>query len=109
MSGLLGIGGGVVMVPAFTELARIPLKRAIATSLACVGLFAIPGTLTHWFLGGIDWWPWAILVSIGVIPGARIGANLAVKAADANLRRAVGGFLALIAVIYFVGEILALS
>ena len=109
MSGLLGIGGGVVMVPAFTEIARIPLKRAIATSLACVGLFAIPGTITHWLLGGIDWWPWAILVSIGVIPGARIGANLAVKAADANLRRAVGAFLTLIAVIYFVGEVLALS
>ena len=108
MSGLLGIGGGVVMVPAFTEIARIPLKRAIATSLACVGLFALPGTLTHWALGGIDWWPWAILVSVGVIPGARIGANLAVKAADASLRRAVGLFLSLIAVVYFVGEFLAL-
>ena len=108
MSGLLGIGGGVVMVPAFTEIARIPLKRAIATSLACVGLFAVPGTLTHWALGGIDWWPWAILVSVGVIPGARIGANLAVKAADASLRRAVGLFLSLIAVVYFVGEFLAL-
>jgi uncharacterized membrane protein YfcA len=108
MSGLLGIGGGVVMVPAFTELARIPLKRAIATSLACVGLFAIPGTLTHWALGGIDWWPWAILVSVGVVPGARLGASLAVKAADANLRRAVGVFLSIIAVIYFAGELLAL-
>lgn len=109
MSGLLGIGGGVVMVPAFTEIARIPLKRAIATSLACVGLFAIPGTITHWALGGIDWWPWAILLSIGVIPGARIGASLAVKAGDANLRRAVGAFLGGISVIYLVGEILALG
>lgn len=109
MSGLLGIGGGVVMVPAFTEIARVPLKRAIATSLACVGLFAIPGTITHWLLGGIDWWPWAILLSIGVIPGARLGAAMAVKASDAKLRRAVGSFLVVIAVIYFVGEILALS
>lgn len=109
MSGLLGIGGGIIMVPAFTEIARIPLKRAIATSLACVGLFAIPGTITHWLLGGIDWWPWAILLSIGVIPGARIGAALAVKATDAKLRRAVGGFLGVISVIYFTGEILALS
>lgn len=109
MSGLLGIGGGVVMVPAFTEIARIPLKRAIATSLACVGLFAIPGTITHWLLGGIDWWPWAILISVGVIPGARLGAGLAVKAADAKLRRAVGLFLGIISVVYFAGEVLALS
>ena len=47
MSGLLGVGGGIVMVPAFSELARIPIKMIIATSLACVGLFAIPGTITH--------------------------------------------------------------
>lgn len=109
MSGLLGIGGGVVMVPAFTEMAKVPLKRAIATSLACVGLFAIPGTITHWLLGGIDWWPWAILVSIGVVPGARVGAAMAVKAADRSLRRAVGTFLGAIAVVYLIGELLAIT
>jgi hypothetical protein len=108
MSGLLGIGGGVVMVPAFTEIARLPLKRAIATSLACVGIFAIPGTLTHWALGGIKWWPWAILLSIGVVPGARLGAFLAIRATDARLQVAVASFLGVIAVIYLTGEVLAL-
>src|SRR5204862_185305 len=38
LSGLLGIGGGIVMVPAFTEWVGLPLKEAIATSLACVGI-----------------------------------------------------------------------
>ena len=46
LSGLLGIGGGVVMVPAFVQLARMEVKAAIATSLVCVGDFAIPGTIT---------------------------------------------------------------
>jgi uncharacterized membrane protein YfcA len=107
MSGLLGIGGGVVMVPGFTEVARIPLKTAIATSLACVGIFAIPGTLTHWHLHDIDWWT-ALFLSIGVIPGARIGAHWAIKASDRRLRLTVAGFLAVSAVIYGTGEVIAL-
>ena len=55
LSGLLGVGGGILMVPAFSPWVGIPLKETIATSLACVGIFAIPGTLTHWYLGHIDW------------------------------------------------------
>src|SRR6267143_1313100 len=55
LSGLLGIGGGVVMVPGFTEVLGMPIKRAIASSLVCVGVFAVPGTITHAALGDIDW------------------------------------------------------
>jgi uncharacterized membrane protein YfcA len=107
LSGLLGIGGGVVMVPAFTELARIPLKSAIATSLACVGIFAIPGTITHTFLGDIDW-HFAVWLAIGVIPGARLGAKLALRASDKRLRFLVAVFLGIVSLIYAGGEIAAL-
>lgn len=107
MSGLLGIGGGVVMVPGFTELAKLPLKRAIATSLACVAIFAIPGTITHGLNENIDW-RIALFLTVGVIPGARIGAAAAVKATDEGLRKAVAGFLGLIAVVYLAGELIAL-
>ena len=47
LSGLLGIGGGILMVPAFSAWLGLPLKETIATSLACVGIFAVPGTITH--------------------------------------------------------------
>lgn len=107
MSGLLGIGGGVVMVPGFTELGKLPLKTAIATSLACVAIFAVPSTITHALNDNIDW-RIALFLTIGVIPGARIGAAAAVKASDEGLRKTVAVFLGLIATIYFVGELLAL-
>ena len=107
MSGLLGIGGGVVMVPGFTELGKLPLKTAIATSLACVAIFAIPSTITHALNDNIDW-RIALFLTVGVIPGARIGAAAAVKASDEGLRKSVAGFLGLIAVVYLVGEIIAL-
>jgi uncharacterized membrane protein YfcA len=107
MSGLLGVGGGIVMVPAFTELAGIPIKTTIASSLACVGLFAIPGTITHALLGGVDW-RFALFLSVGVVPGARLGAVAAIRAGDRRLRNAVALFLGAVAVIYLGGELLAL-
>jgi uncharacterized membrane protein YfcA len=107
LSGLLGIGGGVVMVPAFNEVARMPLKMAIATSLACVGIFAIPGTITHAALGDINW-RFALWLAVGVIPGARLGARLAIRATDSRLRAAVALFLGVVSLGYAGGEIAAL-
>jgi uncharacterized membrane protein YfcA len=107
LSGLLGIGGGVIMVPAFVQLVRMEVKAAVATSLVCVGIFAVPGTITHALLGHVDWRVAAGLI-VGVIPGARIGAALAIRATDRRLRVTVAGFLGLTAVLYATGELLAL-
>ena len=108
LSGLLGIGGGVIMVPAFVHFARLEVKAAIATSLVCVGLFAIPGSITHALLGHVDWRVAAALI-VGVIPGARLGAALAIRATDRRLRVTVATFLAITAVVYAAGEVIALT
>ena len=107
LSGLLGIGGGVIMVPAFVQLARFEVKSAIATSLVCVGAFAVPGTITHALQGHVDWRV-ALALVIGVIPGARAGAALTIRATDRRLRVVVASFLACTAVLYAAGEITAL-
>ena len=107
LSGLLGIGGGVVMVPAFSHWLGLPIKTTVATSLVCVGLFALPGTVTHAALGGIDW-SFAVPLVIGVIPGARLGSRLAVRATDAGLRRTVAVALGVVAGIYAAAELAAL-
>ena len=107
LSGLLGIGGGVIMVPAFVQLTGMPVKAAIATSLACVAAFAVPGTITHVVLDHVDWRVVAALVA-GVIPGARLGAALTIRTADRRLRVVVASFLGLTAVVYAIGELAAL-
>ncbi len=107
LSGLLGVGGGVVLVPAFSEILRLPLKRGIATSLTCVGLFAIPGTIAHAALGGI-YWNAALLLSAGIIPGAWLGSKIVMVARERRLRLAISAFLGLIALLYGAGEITAL-
>ena len=107
LSGLLGVGGGIVMVPGFSELAHVPLRKTIATSLACVGCLAIPGTITHALLGDIDW-RFAALLTLAVVPGAQLGAWLTLRSSDRRLRLAVAAFLGAIAVVYAFGELLAL-
>jgi len=108
LSGLLGIGGGVLMVPAFATWVRLSVKEAVATSLVCVGALAVPGMVTHAVLGNIDW-AFAIPLSIAVIPGARIGAHLAIRSSDRGLRLAVAVVLGSIALAYGAGEIIALA
>lgn len=106
LSGLLGIGGGVVLVPGFNQYARLDVKQSIATSLVCVGVFAIPGTITHGLLGEIDW-RFALLLAVGIVPGAQVGAALAVRARTRTLRVVVSTFLAGVAVLYAVSETVA--
>ena len=107
LSGLLGIGGGVLMVPGFNQVVGLRLKETIATSLVCVGIFAVPGMVTHAFLGDIDW-RFALLLCVGVIPGARVGAHLAIRAERQQLRIVVASFLGIVALIYLIGEVNAL-
>jgi hypothetical protein len=108
LSGLLGVGGGILMVPAFVGWVRLPIKEAIGCSLACVGILAVPGTITHALLGHIDW-AFALPLCIAVIPGARVGAHLAIRSSDRQLRLSVAIVLGTIAIVYAVGEVVALA
>lgn len=108
LSGLLGIGGGIVMVPAFTAWIAMPVKRALGTSLLVIPALAIPGTIVHAVLGHVDWAIFLVL-TLGVVPGARIGAQIALGARERSLRLAVGLFLLAVAVAYGVAELTAVD
>jgi uncharacterized membrane protein YfcA len=96
-SGFLGLGGGFVVVPALTRWCGMPVKRAIGTSLVTVAALALPGTLTHWYLGHIDW-TLAALLAVGVVPGAVLGARLTGRASDRSVRLAFAVLLGVVGV-----------
>jgi uncharacterized membrane protein YfcA len=108
VSGLLGIGGGLVMVPLLAGWCHMPLKRALGTSLLTIPALVIPGTIVHAALGHIDWWA-ALYLTIGAVPGARIGAMLALGTAERTLRLVVGGGMLAIAVVYAGAQIAQLN
>ena len=68
-SGLLGLGGGVIMVPAFFFILHLDLKECMGNSLVIIAILAIPGSLIHTQLGHVDW-SIALAMMLGVIPGA---------------------------------------
>jgi len=59
-------------------------------------------------LHDIDW-RFAAFLAVGVIPGARLGAALAIRSTDRRLRLSVALFLGVVALIYGIGEIAALG
>lgn len=108
LSGLLGIGGGLVIVPALAGMLGVPLKRALGTSLVAVVVLVIPGTVVHAALGNIDWAA-ALFLVLGSLPGARLGATVALGTKEHTLRLFVGSFLALVAIVYGVQQIVAMT
>jgi uncharacterized membrane protein YfcA len=91
-SGLLANGGGFLLVPAFVLWLGMSMQEAAGTSLLCVALLAVPGTVVHWSLGHIDL-RLALVLSLGVLPSTYLGAHWAVKVRAHTMLRAFGAFL----------------
>jgi uncharacterized membrane protein YfcA len=107
VSGLLGIGGGLVMVPLLAGWLGMPLKRALGTSLLAIVALVIPGTVTHAVLGNVDW-ALVVVLTIGAVPGARVGARVALGTRERTLRLLVGSFLLVVATAYGISELVTL-
>jgi hypothetical protein len=97
-SGMFGIGGGAVIVPALVEGLRFDQKRAVGTSLGALLLpVALPAVLAYQADGVLDI-PVAVFVAIGLLGGAIIGATIALKLPSATVKRLYGLFLIFVGV-----------
>ena len=94
-SGLLGIGGGIVLVPLLTRFLRLDQKRAQATSLAILVFTALAAALAYRAAGAVDL-RLAALLALGAVFGVRLGALWAHRLPSATLRRAFGLFAFLV-------------
>ena len=103
VSGLLGIGGGLVIVPLLAGWLGMPLKRALGTSLLAIVALVVPGTVVHAALGHLDLAIGLALV-VGAVPGAQLGAALALGARERTLRVVVGSGLLVIAIAYAIQQ-----
>jgi hypothetical protein len=107
VSGLLGVGGGTVMVPVLAGWLGMPLKRTLGTSLLAIVALVVPGTVVHILLGNIDVGIFLAL-TLGAVPGARLGARIALGAQERTLRVVVGLFLLAVALWYAAVQALAM-
>jgi uncharacterized protein len=97
--GLLGIGGGIVLVPAMVHLLHMDQHLAQGTSLFIllppIGLGALR---QYWKAGNVDLRA-GILCAAGMILGAWLGGRFAVPMSTQMLKGLFGGFLMLSAVL----------
>lgn len=92
--GLLANSGGFLLAPLYLAVGRLPIKPALAASLAVSAVLAVPGTIVHAALGHIDW-TITLVLAIAVVPASRLGALVALRTASHRLERIYG--IALIA------------
>ncbi len=96
LSGLFGIGGGLVIVPALILVVGFPVAKAAGTSLAAlllpVGLF---GALEYYRTGNVDIRA-AALIAIGLLIGAYFGARIGTSLSPQIAQRAFGIFLLIV-------------
>lgn len=85
MSGLFGVGGGVLVVPALVALCKLDQRRAVATSLLAIGPLAIAGVVGYALAREIDVLV-AIPLAIGTVIGAWIGSALLPRVPVRTLR-----------------------
>src|SRR6266581_2432862 len=98
LSGLLGVGGGIVMVPLLVLWARFGQRDAHAASLGAIIPISIAGIATYGIAGEVKIGP-AIALAAGSVFGARLGAGLLARLDERALKSIFGVFLVAVAVL----------
>ena len=109
LTGLLGVGGGFLIVPALVMLVGLPMRQAVGTSLIVIAMNSLAGFMGHLDGPSIDLLVVGIFAAAGII-GTFAGARLAQRLKPELLRRGFALFiigLACLLLIDNVGKVLA--
>jgi hypothetical protein len=101
LTGLVGVGGGFLIVPALVLLGGLSMRLAVGTSLLLIALKSAAGFLQYLGLlsaqeRSLDWQVFASFVALGAL-GSLLGERLGGRLPQPTLRRLFGGLLVLVA------------
>lgn len=97
LSGLFGIGGGSIMVPAMILLFGFPVHIAAATSMFMIFFVSIFGSITHIALGHVPW-EYVLFFIPGAWFGGKLGAKVNQKLSGNSLEWILRGLLIIIGI-----------
>lgn len=103
-SGFLGLGGGVILVPAFYFLLHMELKECLGNSLVVIAFLALPGSVIHSLLGHVEWMV-ALAMILGVMPGSWLGSFFTLQARNRRVQVLFALLLLAIGIIFLFKEI----
>lgn len=95
--GLVGLGGGVVMIPLLMSLSGLGQHKAHGTSLAALVFTGLAGSAAYWRDGSVDFTA-AALLALPAVLTAVAGAEFANKLPESRLGRYFGVFLVFVSV-----------
>jgi uncharacterized membrane protein YfcA len=97
LSGLLGVGGGFVMVPALQRNTDLEMQSIVATSLAVIALISLAGVVTSAVSGALAW-AIALPFSVGAVVGMLGGRTLSSRLSGPNLQIGFAAVSAIVAI-----------
>lgn len=98
LSGLVGVGGGIIIVPALVYFIGFSQKTAQGTSLALIMLpVGILGVLQYYKQGHVDWRIVGLL-AVGFIAGSFLGSKLALSISQEMLKKVFAVLMIIIAI-----------
>ena len=103
ISGLFGVGGGIVIVPALVGLLHFDQKIAVGTSLGALLPPTTIGAVINDYSHGILNVGAAALVAVGLLFGALAGARIAIGLPSATVKRLYGIFLLFVGLRFLLG------
>ena len=96
ISGMIGVGGGLIKVPIMVLALGIPMDIAVGSSALMVGLTAGGGFAGHLLNGHWDW-QISLILAGAVFAGAQVGSRLTIKLDNVKLKKGFGWFLLAVA------------
>jgi uncharacterized membrane protein YfcA len=105
LSGLLGVGGGFLIVPALMLVTRMSIHRAVATSLFVIAVVGLWGVAFEAFYGRAPPWQLTGLFVLGGMLGMGIGRLCAQWLAGPALQRVLAAALAAVAALMIVNTL----
>ena len=92
LTGLVGVGGGFLYVPALVLLGGLVMKEAVGTSLILIIMSCLTGFLSYLGTVQLDWRATGLFTGLAVV-GVMVGSRLAGRVSQTALRRGFAGLL----------------
>ena len=104
LTGIVGAGGGFLIIPALVLLGKLPMKKAIASSIFIISIKSIVGFLGDLSHTVIDWKFLSIIIILATI-GIITGNFLNKKMDGAKLKKGFGWFVLAMSLVIFIEQI----
>jgi uncharacterized membrane protein YfcA len=107
LTGILGVGGGFLIVPALVLFGGLPMRLAVGTSLFVIAVNSAAGFLAHLSEHDLDV-PRTIAFTAAAVAGAIAGQRLAGRVSPRTLRTAFGALVVVVGIVLLAKNLAAL-